>query len=262
MRVIGSELVRDGALAITSLIIFTLLATGIAYVWLSGSGSASADSGLNESQSSAHYEFIESDLGGGGLGNASSSNYQSVLSTGDSAIGNSSSGNYQINAGSQTTRDPRLAVSIDNANAAFGLFSPATTATATSSFSVIDYTSYGYAVQIGGNPPSYQGHTLPGMATTGSASPGAEQFGINLVANTAPTAFGANPAYGPNGVGTASSNYGTPNQFRYVSGETIATAPKSSGETTYTISYIADVSSLTPGGEYTGGQFIICTATY
>ncbi len=217
---------------------------------------------LNSGMDSANYSLIESDLGGGGLLNSSSANYQSALSTGDGAIGNSSSGNFQINAGSQTTQDPRLAVSINNTNAAFGLFGPATTATATSSFSVIDYTSYGYAVQIGGNPPSYQGHTLPGMATTAAPTPGTEQFGINLVANTSPTNFGANPAYGPNGVGSASANYGTPNKFRYVSGETIATAPKSSGETTYTISYIADVSSLTPGGQYTGGQYIICTATY
>lgn len=220
-------------------------------------------SGLSfaDTSASSHYQFIETDLGGGGLVPSSSAHYQSALSLGDNAIGNSASTNYQIEAGSQTTRDPILTVGINNTNANFGAFSPTTTATASASFSVIDYTSYGYTVQIAGNTPSYRGHSLPGMTTTGPPVTGTEQFGINLVKNTSP-AVGADPAHGPFAVGSASTNYNTPNNFRYVPGETIASAPKSSGQTTYTISYVADVTSITPGGQYTGGQIIIVTATY
>lgn len=225
-------------------------------VW-AGAG-ASADDVLQ----SPHYRFDESTLGGGGLIQSNSSNYQSSESVGDAAIGNSASTNYQVNAGSQTTNDPALTFTINTSTSNFGSFSPTATATSTSTFTVSDYTSYGYTVQIVGNPPSFGSHVLPAMATTGPAQTGIEQFGINLVANTSPSSFGANPDHGQFGIGSASANYATPNQFRYVSGETIASAPKSSGATTYTISYIVNVSSLTPGGQYTGQQQLVCIATF
>lgn len=211
---------------------------------------------------SAHYQLRESLVGGGGLIQSTSPSYQSREAIGDTAVGNTASTNYQTNTGYVTTGDPALSVGLNNANATFTDFSPGTAATATASFEVADYTSYGYAVQIVGNPPSNGSHTITAMATTGASQPGSEQFGINLVANTSPIAFGANPNHGQFGVGSASPNYGTANQFRYVSGETIATAPKSSGDTIYTISYIVNVTSLTPGGQYSGNQSIICTGTY
>jgi hypothetical protein len=100
------------------------------------------------------------------------------------------------------------------------------------------------------------------MDESGPSMVGAEQFGINLVANTQPESFGANPDQGQFGAGSASPNYGTSNQYRYVNGETIATSPKSSGITTYTVSYIINVGSLTPGGQYTSNQAIVCTPTF
>jgi hypothetical protein len=85
---------------------------------------------------------------------------------------------------------------------------------------------------------------------------------MNLVANTSPISFGANPDHGQFGFGSASTNYGTANNFRFVNGETIASAPKSSGQTIYTISYLVNVNSLTPGGNYTSSQTLICTGTF
>jgi hypothetical protein len=95
-----------------------------------------------------------------------------------------------------------------------------------------------------------------------TSSPGIEQFGVNLVANTSPTSAGANPAQSIFGVGEAATNYDTPNSYRYVSGDTIAFAPKSSGVTTFTITYLVNVGALTPGGQYTSAQQLICVATY
>ena len=100
------------------------------------------------------------------------------------------------------------------------------------------------------------------MPDSGPSQIGIEQFGINLVANTAPASVGANPVFGLFASGAASPNYGSSNTYRYVSGETIALAEKSSGVTTYTISYIANVGNLTPGGQYKSNQIIICTGTY
>jgi hypothetical protein len=103
------------------------------------------------------------------------------------------------------------------------------------------------------------------MSSNGSSAPGTEQYGINVVANTAPASFGADPAQDPDptfSFGEAAANYDTANSYRYNSGETIARAIKNSGKTDYTISHIANISSTTPGGSYSGAHTLICTGTY
>lgn len=215
-----------------------------------------------ETIQSPNYRFDESLVGGGGLVQSNSANFQSLQSLSDTGVGNSASSNYQVEASSNTTPDPTLIFAINNADVNFGTFTPSAATVTSSTFSVTNYTSYGYAVQIVGNAPSNGAHTITAMASTGPSQAGIEQFGINLVANTSPSSVGANPDHGLFGFGDAATNYDTPNNYRYVSGETIATAPKSSGQTTYTISYMVNVAPLTPGGQYKGDQQIICTGTY
>jgi len=212
---------------------------------------------------SSHYQFQETTLGGIGTTDTHSTSYQTAGTGGILGLGSSADADFQIEAGGTTTADPALAFAVTNGNVSFSNFSPSTPTTATSSFQVSNYTSYGYVVQIFGSPPSsIGGHTLAAMASAATSQTGIEQFGINLVANTSPVSFGANPDPGQFGVGNAEPNYATTGSYRYVSGDLIAYAPKSSGVATYTISYLINVSSLTPGGKYSGGQTIICTGTY
>lgn len=211
---------------------------------------------------STNYQLDETTAGSGGLEQSSSNNYTVSGATGDLSVGESSSGNYQIQAGSKTTNDPTLSFNFDNPSANFTDFSPTNASTATATFSISNYTSYGYIVQLFGNPPSNGNHTISAMSTTASSQVGIEQFGINLVANTSPTSVGANPNNGQFGFGSITTNYSTSNKYRYVSGETIAQAPKSSGITVYTISYLVNVASITPGGKYTSNQTLIITGTY
>lgn len=215
-----------------------------------------------ETLQSPNFKFDESVIGGSGSVLSSSTNYQVGDSIGEPIAGNSASANFQTQAGNKTTNDPALSFSVNGASTNFGNFTPANASVATSSFSVSNYTSYGYVVQILGNPPSNGSRTIGAMATTGPSQAGTEQFGINLVANTSPVSVGANPDHGQFGVGTAAANYGTSNQYRYVSGETIANGPKSSGLTNYTISYIVNVAGLTPGGRYASNLVLICTGTF
>lgn len=211
---------------------------------------------------SDNYQIDESTIGGGGLNQSSSNNFRASNATNDLAVGNAASENFQVNSGSQTTRDPTLSFNIDIVDINFGKFSSSAPAVTTAKFSVSNYTSYGYVVQIVGKPPTNGQHEIEPIAEDGTSQPGIEQFGINLVANTSPVSIGANPKNGETGHGQASPNYGQPNKFRYQSGETIALAPKSSGETIYTLSYLVNVASLTPGGEYTSNQTLIVTGTY
>jgi hypothetical protein len=211
---------------------------------------------------STNYNFVETSLGGNGLLNSQSANFQASGSGAVLGIGNSAGVNFQLNAGNLTTNDPALSFAVNSSNINLGSFSAGVTAVATTSFQVINYTSYGYVVQALGTSPTKGSHTITAMSSTGPSQAGTEQFGINLVANTSPVSLGANPDHGLFGFGSASSNYGTANNYRFVSGETIASAPQSSGQTIYTISYIVNVNSLTPGGEYSGSQTILCTGTY
>jgi len=215
-----------------------------------------------DSLQSQNFILNEPVIGVGDINQSSSANFKSVNATGDIAVGNSSSSSYQVNAGSKTSPDPVLSFSIISASGDFGTFSPTTPATATTSFSVSNYTSYGYVAQIFGSAPTFGGHTIATMSSQGDSQVGQEQFGINLVANTTPKSFGANLNNGSFGFGSVEANYGTPNKYRYVSGDVIASAPKSSGVTIYTISYLVNVAPITTSGKYTGNQTVIVTGTY
>ncbi|MBP7760171.1 hypothetical protein KA093_00035 [Candidatus Saccharibacteria bacterium] len=215
-----------------------------------------------QSQSSNNYRFDESTVGAGGLLQSSSNNYMGTSAFGDIGVGTSLSNNFQFSSGSKTSPDPTLSFAILSSVANFGTFTASSTTTATASFMVANYTTYGYVVQMYGSTPTHNSHSIDAMSATNTSQAGVEQFGINLVANTSPASFGANPNNGQFGYGSVMSNYATPDNYRYVSGETIAHATKNSGVTVYTISYIVNVAPLTPGGSYTADQTLIVTGTY
>lgn len=220
-------------------------------------GAAAADL-----STSPHLHIYETEIGGGGLANEQSANLKAGEEIGDTATGSSSSTNLTLQSGFNTTADPTLSLTILDPSPAFGDFSAAQASMATSRFKVSNYTSYGYVVQVIGTPPTNGTHTIAALTSPGTSTPGAEQFGINLVANTSPAAFGADPSNAPNGVGAAAPGYNTPDNFQFNSGDTVADAPKTSGVTVYTISYLLNVSSITPGGQYQSNMSVVCTGYY
>lgn len=218
---------------------------------------------------SSNYRLDEQFTGSGGTVDSQSTNYGGRDAIGDTAVGESDNqtadDTHRLRSGYVTDSDPRLAFIVDTTTVGFGELSTTATATATSTFKVLNYTSHGYIVQTSGNPPSSGSHVLAGMSSTDSSQTGTEQFGINLRANTSPTTFGADAQHVPDSsfsVGGAAGGYSTVNNFRYISGETIASAAQSSGRTDYTVSYIVNVSAITPGGRYSGAQELICVGTY
>lgn len=214
---------------------------------------------------SNNYQIQEDFVGGGGVIDSSSPNYTSSDVIGDTAVGDANGTNYNTQSSYKTTSDPTLSFIVNTSSVSLGALSSATTKTGAATFKVLNYTSYGYIVQTLGNPPNNGAHTLTGMSSQAASATGTEQFGINLKANTSPIAFGADPVQVPGSTfsyGVAATGYNTANQYKYVSGNTIASAPKSSGETDYTISYIANISINTPGGSYSGNQVLVCTGTY
>lgn len=206
--------------------------------------------------SSPNYQVDEIFLGSGGELDACSDEYcaqQSVGGTGGSA----SSDSYGVMAGFFTPDEPTLSVVVTgNIVVDLGILSESSTAAASTQFTVASYLSDGYVVRILGNPPTNvsgnRSHALTALNSPNQSQPGVEQFGINLVANTTP-GIGANPVQEPDdsfSYGQPTIPYSQPDYFKYESGDIIAESGQESGQTTYTMSIMANISTSTPGGRY------------
>jgi len=208
---------------------------------------------------SNNYKVEESFFGAGGELDASSAHYKAKQSLGETAVGNAASAHYQFQGGFNTTDQPLLEFAVNGGTFDMGILDAISTGAVQTTFSIRNYLSNGYTVLIKGAVPSTtagSSHTLTALTSPTGSSPGSEQFGVNLAANTNPS-IGAAPAQSPDSsfsFGSATTDYANPNLFKFIDGDTIAYSPSSSGQTNYTISLIANISRDTPAGQY-GGVF-------
>jgi len=201
-------------------------------------------------------------------GNSDGVSYCSKQSAGETAVGNSVSPTYQTQAGFNTNREEYLEFIVNSSNTSLGNLTTSSPATLTGTFSVKAYLASGYSVINASDPPSGGGttpHTLTNLTSPTAYNSTAEQFGINLVANTSPTTFGAAASQQPDssfGFGAAATGYDTANQYKYVKGDTIASSTKSSGQTNFTVSYLVKINGQTPAGKYTFNHVMVALGTY
>lgn len=213
--------------------------------------------------SSTHYQVDQVLFGTGGDLDNSSTNYQAQTSVGETGIGNYTSTNYQAYAGFNTTSDPYLEIEVTAANLNLGVLSDTSTATANATFYVRAWNALGYIVQTDSPPPTNAGYPMHTNSTPAVSSVGTEQFGMNLVSNMSPITFGMGPQQTTSfSYGSPGSNYGTTNEYAYNNGDTIAQSTESTSSTVYTISYIFNISSSTPGGQYIFNQNLVATGNY
>lgn len=226
-----------------------------------------------QTYSSSSYQVNEATFGSGGNVDANSASYNARGSVGNLGVGEATSASYAAFAGSVTPTDEYLELNVTYANVDLGELSTSTTGIGVSSFYVRTYLNSGYVVKTMSQPPANGSRVLAAMTGGGASTQGTEQFGINLVANTAPTnasfpsGAGTDPVQVPSGSyanGQAASGYGTTNSYKYNAGDTIASSNsgRAWGQTNFTISYIANVNSITPGGQYTVDHDIVVVATY
>ena len=215
--------------------------------------------------SSSNYRIDEYFLGPGGSEDLSSTSYSARASVGDTGVGNTSSSNYQLYGGYTTTTEPFLEFGVDTTSIDFGVLTTSSASTGTSTFYIRSYLSGGYIVTTESDTPGNSGHNLDNLTSQTASSPGTEQFGINLVANTSPSSFGEDPEQVPDSsfsFGQAATGYDTADVYKYVKGDTVAYSDTSSGRTNFTISYLANISELTPGGIYTMNHVLVAVPTY
>jgi hypothetical protein len=244
----------------------------VALIAISCTGIASA-----VQSSSPNYGIDETMFGSGGELNACSTSFCAKQTAGETAVGNSTSANFGIQAGNNTDRDNSLEMLVTGANIDLGQLTTNTTKVAEGHFSVNSYLASGYAVRTISPGPKNSSHILQLLTSGAGSSTGTEQFGINLVANACPSntspsgpgacsgGLGADPVEVPDtsfSFGQAAAGYDTPDTYKYNDGDTIAYSNSSSGETDYTISYLYNISAITPGGTYTLNQVLVATSTF
>ena len=152
------------------------------------------------------------------------------------------------------------------------LFSPTDTATATSQMAASTNAGFGYAISVNGPTLTSGSNTIAGIPAVALGVRGTAQFGLNLKANTvltSTTAVGAEVAPTANAVnyrGQAAAGYDTVDNFKFVTGDTVANsyngAPGATDAQIYTVSYIANVPGSQPAGTYTTTLTYICTPTF
>jgi hypothetical protein len=216
---------------------------------------------------SPSYKVDETFFGAGGELELNSAHYQAKVAAGELGVDHATSSNYQTYAGFNTTAKPLLEVYVTGGTFDLGLLSTTQVKAITAVFTVRSYLSSGYTVGLGGTSPKNSGYALTNLTSASSSSPGTEQFGVNLAANTltGPGSFGAVPSQVPDstfGFGVANAAYNTTNLFKYVENDTIAHSNSSSGVTQYTLSAIANIAGSTPGGSYGTSLFVNVVPTF
>lgn len=107
----------------------------------------------------------------------------------------------------------------------------------------------GFVITANGPPMSAGTNIINSIATPTESRPGTNQFGINLVSNTAP-AIGNDPQ-GPWTNAITTPDYGMTDMYKFVSGDVVAQAPNVSLMRKYTVSYIVNASQSLRAGVYT-----------
>lgn len=223
-----------------------------------------------QQSSSSHYQVNEVQFGSGGNVDGSSTNYKSQTSVGSLGGGRSSSANFNADSGFLTQNEPYLEIGIISSLVDLGDLTPTTTGSGSGSFYVRAYTSSGYyVVNLGTPPKNATNNQLKAKTTVGVPITGTEEFGMNLVLNTnycgTGCNLGSNPVPVPDSsfaTGAAATGYNTSGQFKFGLGDTIASAPNGDGQTNFTVSFIANITNVTPAGSYTSQADFVVIASY
>jgi hypothetical protein len=137
----------------------------------------------------------------------------------------------------------------ENYYANMGYLDPESTLVAQSQMAVGTNATAGFAITVNGAPMSSGINTIESLAGPTESLPGNNQFGINLVANTAPE-VGQDPENMSANV-FLSPDYGTPDMYKYAPGDILAHSTSPSLMRKFTASYIVNTRADLRPGVYT-----------
>ena len=129
-----------------------------------------------------------------------------------------------------------------------GTLDSASTLTAQSQMAVGTNATDGFVITANGPTMSAGINTVESLAVPTESRPGTNQFGINLVENTAP-AVGLNPV-GTWANAVPAGDYGQQNKYKFVSGDVVAYSDHVSLMRKFTVSYILNTRDDVKAGVY------------
>lgn len=213
---------------------------------------------------STNYVIWADVFSSGGGEDSTSANYGLQDTIGEAIIlsATSTSANYGTKVGfREMYTDQYITFSIADGNIDLGTLGSSVTGSDSNQMVVATNASGGFTITVSGLTLTSGVNTINAIGASALASAvGTEQFGINLVSNSSPS-IGADAA-GTSPIGTAANQYNTANLFAFNSGATVATSTSQINQTTYTVSYIANISSATEPGTYTTTLTYSATANF
>lgn len=170
-------------------------------------------------------------------------------------VATSTAGNITVTA----SVDEALTLTLASATVALGSLSTSTTGTGTSTVGIATNASSGYSLTYSGTTLTSGSNTITALGSPTASSIGTRQFGINLVSNSSPS---VGTAVSGTGTGVAATGYNTTNQFKFLTGDTVATAAAPTNTNTFTVSYIANIDGSTAAGAYSTVLNYVATANF
>jgi hypothetical protein len=128
-----------------------------------------------------------------------------------------------------------------------GTLAPGHSSQASSQLLLATNAANGYVIQVYGTTMTSGNNVINALTSNAGSRPGTPQFGLNLRANSSPP-VGADPT-GP-GIGQPAPEYNSPNSFRFVPNDIVASSSASDNWRKYTASYLVNVPANQPPGVY------------
>lgn len=183
----------------------------------------------------------------------SDSAWTTTLDTG--VVASSTAGQITVTA----SVDETITFTLAAATVALGTLTTSTTGSGTSSMSVATNAGSGYSVTYSGTTLTSGANTITALGTPTASSTNTKQFGLNLMSNSTPS---VGTAVSGSGTGAPATGYNTTNQFKFLTGDTVASASVPTNTNTYTVSYIANIDGSTAAGAYSTVLTYVATANY
>lgn len=145
--------------------------------------------------------------------------------------------------------DDNCNISNNNYYTDMGQLAADQTLTAQSQMIVGTNATAGFSIMAYGSPMAAGTNVIEALTVPTPSIKGVNQFGINLVANTTPSVGSDPDGEWTNAV--ASPDYATPDLFKFVDGDEVASSPNVSLSKRFTVSYIVNASPDLRAGVYT-----------
>ncbi|MEP6710430.1 MAG: hypothetical protein ABJA64_01800 [Candidatus Saccharibacteria bacterium] len=155
--------------------------------------------------------------------------------------------------------DETLTFTLAAATVPLGTLTTSATGAGTSTMTASTNASSGYSITVAGSTLTSGANTITALASPTASSTNTKQFGINLMSNSTPA---VGTAVSGSGTGAPATGYNTTNLFKFVTGDTVASASVPTNSNTFTTSYIANINGVTAPGSYSTVLTYVATANF